>query len=176
MENSSIPTKDQCMYILKKYKTPNTIIQHCLAVTGIVEEFCLKIPQVNRKIAIAGAMLHDIGRTITHSISHAINGVKILEKENIDSRIIAIVRNHIGTGIVKEEAKKLGLPPEDYIPETLEEEIVSYSDNLTSGNDQCSFEETLDHFIQEFGKESHVVQGFFRQKKLLDSLIKLNKL
>lgn len=175
MEDSNIPTKDQCMYILKKYKTPNTVIQHCLIVTGVVEEFCLKIPQVNRKIAIAGAMLHDIGRTINHSISHAINGAEILEKENIDSRIIAIVRNHIGTGIVKEEAKKLGLPSENYVPETLEEEIVSYSDNLTSGNDKCSFEEKLDHFIQKFGEESHVVKGFFRQKKLLNSLIKLNK-
>ncbi len=176
MENSSIPTKDQCMYILKKYKTPNTVIQHCLTVTSIVEEFCLKIPQVNRKIAIAGAMLHDIGRTINHSISHAVNGVEILEKENIDSRIITIVKNHIGTGIVKEEAKKLGLFPENYIPKTLEEEIVSYSDNLTLGNDKCSFEETLDHFIQKFGKESHVVKGFFRQKKLFDSLIKSNKI
>ncbi len=176
MENSSIPTKDQCMYILKKYKTPNTIIQHCLTVTGIVEEFCLKIPQVNRKIANAGAKLHDIGRTISNSISHAVNGVEILEKENIDPRIIAIVRNHIGTGIVKEEAKKLGLPPEDYIPETLEEEIVSYSDNLTSGNDKRNFEETLDYFIQKFGKESPIIKGFFRQKKLLDSLIKINKI
>jgi len=65
-------------------------------------------------------MLHDIGRSVTHSIFHAIEGVKILKRENISERIINIVKNHIGTGIPKKEAKKLDLPEDDYIPKTKE--------------------------------------------------------
>ncbi len=176
MEDHTIPSKNQCLIILKKYKTPREVVQHCITVTKIVEEYCLEIPQIQKELVIAGAMLHDIGRSVDHSIYHAVNGVKILENENIDSRIIAIVRNHIGTGITIEEANKLGLPLGDYTPQTLEEEIVSFSDNLTAGNEKRSFEETLNHFIDKFGEDSHVVKGFLRQKKLIDNLTKTNKM
>jgi uncharacterized protein (TIGR00295 family) len=175
MGNHAIPSKNQCLDILKRYNTPREVIQHCIVVTGIVEEYCSKIPQIQKEVAIAGAMLHDIGRSINHSIFHAVDGVKILENENIDSRIVGIVRNHIGTGITLEEAEKLGLPSGEYIPQTLEEEIVSFSDNLAAGNDRRSFDETLNRFIDKFGEDSHVVKGFFRQKELIDSLLKSNK-
>ena len=36
----------------------------------------------------------------------------------------------MGAGITSEEAEKIGLPPGEYIPETLEEKIVAHSDNL----------------------------------------------
>lgn len=176
MVNTSVPTKNQCMKILRKYNTPNSVIQHCLTVTEIVEDFCSKIPSINKDIAIAGAMLHDIGRSVDHSIFHAVNGVRILENENIDYRIISIVKNHIGTGITKEEAVKLGLPVQNYIPKTIEEEIVSYADNLTDGGIKRSFEEILDYFIQKFGKESHVVKGLYRQKELINKLMLENKM
>ena len=172
MVNTSVPTKEQCLEILKKHNISSNVLQHCLVVTQLAEEFCYKIPQANREITIAGAMLHDIGRSMDHSICHAIKGVTILENEQIDARIIAIVKNHIGTGITMEEAIKLGLPPEDYLPTTLEEEIVSYSDNLVKGSKKVTFEDALRHFVQKFGKESHVVKGFFRQKELLDKMIK----
>ena len=176
MENPVIPSKNQCLNILKKYNTPRDVIQHCLTVAGIVEEFCQEIPQIHRELVIAGAMLHDIGRSVDYSIFHAVNGIKILENESIDPRIISIVKNHIGTGITSEEAKILGLPSEEYIPQTLEEELVSYSDNLTVGRKKRSFDETLNHFIEKFGEDSHVVRGFFRQKKLIDNLLKTNKI
>ena len=172
MEHHAIPSKNQCLNILKKYNTPRDVIQHCLTVTEIVEEFCQEIPQINKELVIAGAMLHDIGRSVDHSIFHAVYGVKILENENIDPRILSIVKNHIGAGITSEESKKLGLPSGEYIPQTLEEEIVSYSDNLTVGRNRRSFDETLNHFIEKFGEDSEVVKGFFRQKKLIDNLLK----
>ena len=76
-----IPSKEECIKILEKYKTPPQVMQHCLVVTRIAEDFCDQISNLNRGLVIAGAMLHDIGRSITHSISHAVKGVQILERE-----------------------------------------------------------------------------------------------
>ncbi len=171
MTDLRIPSKEQCIKILEKYNTPTNIIQHCLLVTEISENFCFKIKQINNKLVIAGAMLHDIGRSVDHSILHAIKGVKILAQENLDQRILSIVKRHIGTGINKEEAVKLGLPNEDYIPITREEVLVSYSDNLAYGSKRCSFEEVLEQFISKFGENSQVVEGFYKQRKIVEEML-----
>ena len=92
MTDLRIPSKEQCIKILEKYNTPTNVIQHCLLVTEISENFCFKIKQINNKLVIAGAMLHDIGRSVDHSILHAIKGVKILAQENLDQRILLIVK------------------------------------------------------------------------------------
>ena len=166
-----IPSKEECIKILEKYKTPPQVIQHCLLVTEIAENFCDQISEVKKEIVIAGSMLHDIGRSITHSISHAVKGVQILEGENLDPRVLAIIKNHIGTGITKDEAVKLGLPAEEYIPLTIKEIIVSYSDNLVTGNRKCSFEEKLQDFENKFGQKSHVVKGFLKQRRIIENSI-----
>ena len=79
-------------------------------------------------------MLHDIGRTVTHSIHHAVEGVKIAKRYNFDEKILSVIENHIGAGISKEDAKELGLPVKDYFPETIEEKIIANSDNLFAGD------------------------------------------
>ncbi|MCG3215761.1 MAG: HDIG domain-containing protein [Candidatus Heimdallarchaeota archaeon] len=147
------------------------MIKHCIIVTQIAEDFCNQIPSVDKNLVVAGAMLHDIGRSVTHSILHAVEGVQILEKENINQRVLEIVKKHIGTGITKEEANNLGLPADDYFPRTAEEILVSYSDNLTCGKHQCSFEETLKNFTNEFGADSHVVKGFYNQREFVEQKI-----
>ena len=171
MSKTKIPSEEECEKILQKYKVPPNVINHCILVKEISEEFCEKIKQIDRSLVIAGAMLHDIGRSVDHSIRHAIEGVKILEEEKLDPRIISIVKRHIGTGITKDESIKLGLPVDDYIPSTKEEVLVSYCDNLACGNKRCSFEETLKQFIRKFGKDSHVVKGFYNQKEAIKKML-----
>jgi uncharacterized protein len=115
------------------------IIKHVLA----IEKFSLKtaglILQHNKNIEIDlklisdGALLHDIGRSVTHSINHAVEGVKIAKKLGFNPSILSIIGNHIGAGITQEEAVVLGLPKKDYIPLTIEEKIVANSDNLFGG-------------------------------------------
>ncbi|UJG39810.1 MAG: HDIG domain-containing protein [Candidatus Heimdallarchaeum aukensis] len=167
--NERIPSEEECLSLLKKYKTPSNVIRHCEVVTRIAKRIASQLKGVNLELVIAGAMLHDIGRSVTHSIFHAIEGVKILKRENISERIINIVKNHIGTGIPKKEAKKLDLPEDDYIPKTIEEEIVSFADNLSKGEKEISFEEAKELFVKKFGHNSYVVRGFERQKNRIDS-------
>ncbi|MHA1345963.1 MAG: HDIG domain-containing metalloprotein [Candidatus Heimdallarchaeaceae archaeon] len=174
MKTHKIPSQEKCLAILRKYNTPPQVIKHCFIVTEIAERLCAQIGDINIKLVIAASMLHDIGRSKDHSIFHAIEGVKILEKENLDQRLISIVKKHIGSGITETEATKLGLPQDDYIPKTAEEVIVSYSDNLTCGSKECSFDEVLNDFINKFGEDSHVVKGFFKQKEFIEKIIKKN--
>ncbi|MHA1303984.1 MAG: HD domain-containing protein [Candidatus Heimdallarchaeaceae archaeon] len=164
----SIPSKEECLVLLKKYNTPTNVIRHCLAVTDVAEKICREIQHINKELVIAGAMLHDIGRSVTHSLFHANEGAKILKHEGIDPRITEIVKNHIGTGITKEEAIQLGLPPEDYMPKTLEAVVVSYADNLTKGENASSFEQALERFIHRFGHDSHVVKGLYKQREIIE--------
>ena len=171
MKVHKIPNKENCLTILRKYNAPAQVIEHCLIVTKIAERLCEQIDDINTELVIAASMLHDIGRSKDHSIFHAIEGVKILESEKLNQRLILIVKKHIGTGITETEAVKLGLPPDDYIPKTAEEIIVSYSDNLACGDRECSFDEVLNNFIRKFGEDSLVVRGFFRQKEFVEKII-----
>ncbi|MGD9159067.1 MAG: HDIG domain-containing protein [Desulfobacteraceae bacterium] len=91
--------------------------------------------KINMPLLEAGALLHDIGRSKTHGLSHAIAGCEIAERLGLSDDIISIIRNHIGAGITKEEAVEKGLPPEDFFPRSLEEKIVAAADNLAFGDD-----------------------------------------
>jgi uncharacterized protein (TIGR00295 family) len=88
---------------------------------------------INMPLIEAGALLHDIGRSKTHGLEHALAGCKTAKRLGLPDDLIAIIRNHIGAGITKEEALKNGLPGEDYFPVTLEEKIVAAADNLAAG-------------------------------------------
>jgi len=135
----------------------NKIILHCLTVSLKSYEIALKITfsekykknkniKLNLNNVVIGALLHDIGRSITHNISHGIEGANILKKYNYNNEIINIVKVHIGAGIPKEEAINLNLPYEDYLQNTLEEKIVAHSDNLSFGNYIVTIDKVIDKF------------------------------
>ena len=134
-----IPTYEECILLLKENGCSEEVINHCKAVRDIA----LKIAEhtnANREIVEAGALLHDIGRSKTHGIRHAIEGVKIAKKLGLSDELIKIIESHIGAGLSKEEAKKLGLPAKDYNPKTLEEKIVCHADNLIEDGEKQTIE------------------------------------
>lgn len=100
---------------------------------------------VERDRVIAGALLHDIGRSLTQDIRHAGLGADLLRQDAAagrpwDERIVLMVERHTGAGIDAREAAALGLPPRDYTPRTLEEKIVAHADNLYSGDKRLGLE------------------------------------
>ncbi len=118
--------------------------------------------KVDLKLVKIGALLHDIGRSQTHSIRHAIVGADIARIHNLPIAIIRIIERHIGSGIPACEAKELGLPVRDFIPKTLEEKIVMYSDNLVEGRREISYEKAFQKFANELG-ETHTMLDRFKQ-------------
>ena len=130
---SYIPSPDKCIDLLKIAGCSKEVINHCIAVRDIAVKIAKKA-DANIELVEAGSLLHDIGRSKTHGIHHAIEGVKIAKKLDLDESIIKIIECHIGAGLLSEDTKKLGLPVKDYIPVSLEEKIVCHADNLVNGS------------------------------------------
>ena len=138
------------MAIHVKYNTGVYIVRHCQAVAMaakiMADEAERRGRSVDKQAVIAGALLHDIGRTRTQTVMHGLQGAEILEKEGVDKEVVEIVRRHVGAGISPEEAKKLGLPDHDYIPRTLEERIVCFADKMVDADKVRPFGEEVHRF------------------------------
>ncbi|MBA3046563.1 MAG: HDIG domain-containing protein [Candidatus Thermoplasmatota archaeon] len=127
-----IPSVEMCLSFLAEENVPNKIIDHCMAVEHLALKIAMRITKDKETLALIsrGALLHDIGRSKDHGISHAVIGADILRKRGLDGRIILIVERHISAGIDAAEAEETGLPVRDYIPLTLAEKIVAHADTL----------------------------------------------
>lgn len=143
-----LPTPEECITLLKENGCSKEVINHCRSVRDIAVKIAEKT-NANKNLVEAGALLHDIGRSKTHGIRHAVEGVKIAKKLDLPDEIIKIIERHIGAGLSKDEAKKLGLPAKDYIPETLEEKIVCHADNLVEDGKKQPIENEVETALEE---------------------------
>jgi len=153
------------MAIHAKCKTGVYIVRHCEAV-AMAAEFMADAAErsgrsLDTKAVIAGALLHDIGRTRSQTVRHGVEGAEMLEKEGVDMKVVEIVRRHVGAGISPEEARKLGLPDHDYIPRTLEERIVCFADKMVDADRVRPFGEE----VHRFTAKSHDVGRLLALKR-----------
>ena len=148
-----IPDQKQALALHAKYKSNERVVKHCQACADISKRLCGKAAsqghQVNEKAAVAGALLHDIGRSQVQLVSHGYVGAQILEKEGVDAVVVEIVRRHVGAGISKEEAAALGFPPGEYVPKTIEQKIVCFADKLLDGDKARPFLEEVKRFVRK---------------------------
>jgi uncharacterized protein len=155
--------------ILHEAGCSKEVIDHSQGVYEIAMKIVKKIEDagitVNKDLVAMGALLHDIGRSRTQEIRHAIEGAKIAQQHSLPPAVVSIIEHHIGAGIDKEEAQFLGLPTKDYIPTTLEEEIVAHADNLYGIKD-------ISILMCRFRKKGHD-RGADRLKKLHNKLEEL---
>ncbi len=127
-------TREEALQILEEENTPQNVIEHCKAVArkavAIAKEIKAAGHDVNLQLVETGALLHDIGRSQTHGIDHGYMGGVILRARGL-KEYAHICERHIAAGLSKAEAKRFGLPPKEYIPQTIEEKIIADADNLT---------------------------------------------
>ncbi|MBP2031196.1 uncharacterized protein J2755_002159 [Methanohalophilus levihalophilus] len=128
---------DDALEILRKEGAAQNVIEHCIEVSKVSVEIAEILQSRGDKVDIelvrVGGLLHDLGRARIHDISHAHEGTLMAKELGLDERLVKIIRNHIGAGLTKEDAKELGLPEEDFIPRSIEEKIVAHADNLVKG-------------------------------------------
>lgn len=156
-------SSDRALKILQEEGCSSSVIEHVLAVTRvstrIAENIDRKGHDVDLDLVEVGALIHDVGRSRTHGISHGVEGARILRERNLD-KLAPFAENHLGAGIKSKEAEQLGIPPKDYIPKSLEEKIVTYGDNLIRDNQEISFEEALKEFKEELGPDHPAIERF----------------
>lgn len=124
------------------------MIKHCETVSDLAAKIARKCG-ADVELVTVGGMLHDLGRSKTHGIQHAVEGVRIAKENGLPDAVVRIVERHVGAGITSEEAKSLGLPEKDYIPRTLEEKIVSHADKLMDGTRRTTVKVAVSRFVRK---------------------------
>lgn len=151
--SEQLPTRDQAIQFLKQSGCRQNVIRHVEAVSDLAVDIAEAIRNrgypVNVRLVEVGALLHDIGRSKTHSVHHAVAGAEIAESFGLPQQVVSIIKRHVGGGITAREAKKLGWPRDVYIPQTVEEKIVCYADKLVEGSSRISIEKTIDKLSQD---------------------------
>ena len=134
----NIPTKEQCLNILKQNKTPSNVIEHSITVCNfaldLVDKLEKKGIKVNKELVIAASLLHDVERV---KDSHVDEGAKLLKQ--------------LGFPEVAEVTSKHTLYQLDGVNlKTAEEKIVFYADKRTKGNKIVSLSERFESLEKKY--------------------------
>ena len=127
------PSFEQAQILLKQNLGNHELQKHCEATRQKAIQIATLLPktiQINQQILEIGALLHDIGRSRVHDITHAYIGGQILLEHKYPDSVVSIVEKHVLGGFSAEEAVLVGLPQHDFIPKTWEEKIVCVADKL----------------------------------------------
>lgn len=153
MASEKLPSREQAIQFLRQVGCSENVVRHCQAVAELALEIAKACKErglnVDLELVEIGALLHDIGRSKTHTVHHAIIGAEIAESLGLPEPLISIIKTHVGGGITSKEAKKLGWPKDVYVPRTLEEKIVAYADKLIEGSHRVPIERTIENFSKE---------------------------
>ncbi len=166
-----IPSEEEALELHAKYRSPPVLTKHCEAVGRVsrilAEAMVEKGVSVNVKAVLAGALLHDIGRTRVQTVRHGYEGSKILRESGVNNSVAEIVKKHVGAGLSREEATEIGLPPGDYIPRSVEERIVCFADKMVDITKVRPFAEEVRRFV----RKGHDVDRLEKLKLGLERLL-----
>ncbi len=169
-----LPSRDEAIKLMREAGCSEGVIRHCRSVTRVALRIAERLRErgydIDLRLIEIGGLLHDLGRAKTHGVEHGAVGGQMAREMGLPEPLARIIERHVGAGISRDEAKRLGLPDRSYIPETLEEKVVAYADKLIAGEREIPFEETLNRFREELG-ENHPAIG--RMKKLQREMMEL---
>jgi uncharacterized protein len=148
--------------LLREEGCPENVIAHCIAVCKRAEEIARNFPEADKDLIRTGALLHDLGRSRTHGIKHAVVGANLAREHGYPEDVVRIIERHIGVGITEEEAKSLGLPVKSYVPETIEEKIVAHADNLLHGTERVDKEYVIKKWKKRMESPNHSIEKLIK--------------
>lgn len=153
--------------------------KHC----NIVRDLSLQIAdnlkkkgiKVDRDLLEVGALIHDIGayscfdtkqEPIKPYIQHGILGEQVLLDQGLPMELARFASHHTGVGITKKdiEQQNLPLPKKDFIPETLEEEIVCFADKFHSKSSNFHGFEEIVTDLSQYGPDKVKRLKKFKEK------------
>ena len=125
-----------------------------------------KVISFDKEAVEWGALLHDVGRLLNleQAIFHGVEGAKIIAENSLFSflaaelreKVVTITQKHVGCGI------------EGYIPESGEELLVSFVDNIFAGYQLRGINWCVERYSRELSPEYG--------KKVLEQVEKLQAL
>ena len=160
--------------LIDKYYADNAPLRHILvthsrAVADMALDVARSHPELraDETFLYDAAMLHDIGVYLTDApgicchgtepyIRHGLLGAELLRREGLP-RHARVAERHTGTGLtaVTIAEQHLPLPLRDFVPETIEEQIICYADKFFSKShlERVRTPEQVLLSLQRFGPE-----------------------
>lgn len=141
---------------------------HAEKVTALALEMARKHPEldIDMQFVEEAAMLHDLGIFLTDApriycfgtepyLCHGYLGGKLLRASGFE-RHARVCERHTGTGLTKEaiEANGWNLPVMDFIPETIEEQLICFADKFYSKTKFLETARTLEQVVESMAKIS----------------------
>lgn len=135
---------------------------HARKVTELSLELAARHPELcmDMDFIEEAAMLHDIGIFLTDAprifcygkenyLCHGYLGAELLRSLGYE-RHARVCERHTGTGILKSQIEQNGwnLPAKDFLPETLEEQLICFADKFYSKTKHLYTARTLEQVVE----------------------------
>ena len=146
----------------------NIYMVHVRAVADFALGLARKHPELELDEAFIyeAAMLHDIGIFLTDAprihcygseeyLCHGYLGAELLRSIGLE-RHARVCERHTGTGLTKEVIERNGwnLPVKDFVPETLEEQLICFADKFFSKTKFLHEPRTFEQVVESMRKIS----------------------
>ena len=170
VDNQTLPSREFAFGLLKKMKVPYHVRRHSLKVAEKALAIAEKITKmkINLNLIEIGALLHDIGRSKTHGFKHALIGGKILRERGFPEELARICETHILGGLDKEDAKAVGLPERNFLPNSIEQKIICLADKHMAGTREVSIEQRFRKWFLKYGRTKILLKS----KKRIENIQK----
>jgi putative nucleotidyltransferase with HDIG domain len=153
-----LPTVTQCYELMDRYEMLDNIKEHSIVVARVARMIARAlvhagVRSISEEKAVAGALLHDIGKTIClkNGGDHAAVGRQICLRHHFDD-VAEIVGQHVWLGGFSAVAAYR------------EEELVYYADKRVNHTCIVSLEERLHYVLGRYGSNHHrcrLIRGNF---------------
>lgn len=161
-----IPTKEECIKILKENNVPANIIAHSQKVCEVAIKVCDALEKrgigANRDLTIAASLLHDIAKV--KEGDHVLNGSEIVKALGFPE-VARIISKH---GLAH-------LEDEEYTPKSVEEKIVFYADKRVKHDHIVPVEKRFE-YVKENYKSPNIENEFRFTKKIEKELLEDEKI
>jgi len=170
-----LPAREEALKMMEEAGCSQMVIDHCISVTNVAMRLADMFGRhgfdVDLNLVEVGAIMHDVGRSRTHSVEHGAIGGQMAREMGLPEALTRIIERHVGAGISTEEAERIGLPKRIYVPETLEEKIVAYADKLLEGDRLVDIEVTIEKLGKELGSEHPALDRMRALHREMTSLV-----
>jgi putative nucleotidyltransferase with HDIG domain len=142
-----IPNVKECLELMERHHMLSNIIDHSIMVARVAEIITDSLNDTGHELArdkiIAGALLHDIGKTacLENDDDHAAKGVQICLAHGLES-ITDIVGEHV---ILRSYSTGNNFT---------EKEIVYYADKRVNHDRVVSLQERLAYILERYGRNN----------------------
>lgn len=155
-------------YYPRENELKNIYMTHARAVADFALGLARKHPELELDEAFIyeAAMLHDIGIFLTDApriycygseeyLCHGYLGAELLRSIGLE-RHARVCERHTGTGLTKEVIERNGwnLPVKDFVPETLEEQLICFADKFFSKTKFLHEPRTFEQVVESMRKIS----------------------